>query len=594
MTLKLKEWEAVGGLTHVSTEWGVYSDSECTVELDNYVSTTDLTMYTSNVVIPLNDTYYIRARRTLSDETVLPWTLPKAVSNTDTTSSLMLNSDINIQQPHIVVNIGDIKNNNIGSFIIESGDYQSENTIHDSTHWIITSGNGDILYKSLYDKINLTTIHIDKTNLNLNSNKIINISCIFNSAEGFSSPTDIVSITLNNYNFEIKDRLINIPPYIDYNIDIIKINQDENNGIVGAGLMAYNTTDILWSTSYINETNIITIPKSFLLPGKDYVLIISVIDSGVPVSHKLKLTTRSNLSRENIVKNYIPEYIQSTTSIPSTTAYFESIYTANQMFDGNVPMCVGDTNLLSLYNLDSNNQMNFVKILGNLGSIDPVGFYSKLLDTNKLLISINRDGACYLIGYDYDPIDRTISNSVTIGMYSGSDTYGKNNGVVYYNGLGYFLSPDISVLDIKVIDIENMSFVKNIQLPTASTHSRTMIDLGDGRLFVLGSGKDTYIYDIDKDEWTAGPGIPDELKEFDLLSLRYDNGDYIIYKLTSSNDENTVAVFNYETKEFTVLTDNSFKLKEEFRGIIHTVRGFKYIAGINTTTGDGTSLRVLR
>jgi len=104
VTLIIKPWVPINGLTHASTSWQIATDNTFTNIVDELnANSTWLEIYYSPITIPPSTTYYARSQRTLSDGTVLPWTDPIPVRADDISTAILLHQEVLIEKPVVSI-----------------------------------------------------------------------------------------------------------------------------------------------------------------------------------------------------------------------------------------------------------------------------------------------------------------------------------------------------------------------------------------------------------------------------------------------------------------------------------------------------------
>jgi len=231
ITLKIKKWVPINNVDHIQTSWEVWGDAAMTIKLDSlYNSTEFLDIYYSNITPPTNAVYYIRAERFFNNNTSSGWSdlVPVRGSVEDNASTLLINVDVVIDTPMVYINEDEIKDKSKSTFTIKTSTFKSTLEGHSLTDWVIYNGTGDVVFASLADTTNLTSITINKADINLYNLAMLKIIAIHGTGSGMTSRAGIRNIILSNnlFNYEITNTNNNrVYPYNDYIINFKKVNQ---------------------------------------------------------------------------------------------------------------------------------------------------------------------------------------------------------------------------------------------------------------------------------------------------------------------------------------------------------------------------------
>lgn len=160
-------------ITHVETIYKCYKDSR--IADDNlveepFVGTKEnngLNVYNSNVLIPRGKTYYATITYMVkaegSDKKMEAFTTePEGLVSEETNSSSILAPYTIVEEPQI--RVGE-KGKHFLDFFLTKPLVRQGVGVHDSTHWIIKSKKGAIIHAKLYDKSNLTSMHIENSKI---------------------------------------------------------------------------------------------------------------------------------------------------------------------------------------------------------------------------------------------------------------------------------------------------------------------------------------------------------------------------------------------------------------------------------------------
>ena len=278
--ISIDDFPNVNGMTHTKTSYEIYSDSSGTNLVDsNYNDTVNLTRYKSSLVPVVGSVYYARTQRILNDGTILNWTPLVPVSLAYDSNSMLLNSTINIIQPIMTVDTVAIMDNQVTTFNVSLTPFASIGDNHYSTDWVIKGDTGVVIFSSINDMVNLESIIIDKTLIELGKNTFITIYANYNTASGISSQVVSNYMELATKNYTITSALTAVPSNVDYLLSLSKIDTSLHVNIERLELMD-NVTSV-YSIDLDKDTTQIIIPNTVLGYGKAYNLIIYYLEHDI-------------------------------------------------------------------------------------------------------------------------------------------------------------------------------------------------------------------------------------------------------------------------------------------------------------------------
>ena len=260
-------------VTHIATDWEISTDplfdSSATVcsSIEDHTNLTDI-VFTE--VLDPTIKYYGRARVLLSTGYTI-WGnihvfVPKAVED------LGIDMDIpsNISIPRITLSDPAEHFPVIGYTITASDFSVNGDAVHESTTWLIEDNEGDIVYKSIMDNINLDSISV--FDYILKSNTVYRIRVIFHSSSNDTSQIATKTIvTSGNKDVVILTKLYEV----DYTKDLV-IKLLPKLGAANTTAKLYfigdNEYKEIWNTVKTVDMFNITIPNSVLHNSTLYLL----------------------------------------------------------------------------------------------------------------------------------------------------------------------------------------------------------------------------------------------------------------------------------------------------------------------------------
>ena len=564
VTLKIKPWDPINGLTHISTSWRIATDNTFNNILDELLNSSIwLEIYYSPITVPSGAVYYAQAQRTLSDNTVLPWTDPIPVRADDISTAILLHQDVIIEKPIIKVDKDTLLDTST-TLNIESSGGRFIGDGHYSTNWIIKDHNDNTIFSSLYDTVNLTSISIDKSLINFVENSILNIYVTHNTATGIESSCGYYLLDNNKFNFNIDKNLMNIDPYNDLVIPITKIDLSNIVGIREINLKNKYGEEILYNKKYNIDINHITIPRELLLPDREYILEINITDYYSDGTMYLDIktnpySTRSlyqdiNIVYENIV---VPSGDNSNLSLLSNFSVYETFNYVIPMVD----TTLGTDLYIFKYDRETKNLYNTRnRIFGaNVFSISE-GIYIRVLEGNILLIDSLSNGVATFSVFDYNPIDHNAVLKHSISRPGETLPIGYGNSIVQQDIDTIYYLPTLGASSLVKYDVLTNTLTNTAQFPTTPLDHSTIIDLGNGRILLLGKGeKIAFIYNITTDDWEEGIPIPLEFRDKKLKSIKLLNGNSLIYRTFKDGTytDDNVLLYDHLKMELQVINTNT-------------------------------------
>lgn len=229
--LQIRAWEHPNAIKQIATLWEIATDEAFTDIIETVTTTGDQLNYLkSSITIPKGETYYVRATRkyehTQADHTlnVVP------VSNLDSVinDNIIHSEYVYVEVPYVYINEEEFNDKGSLDFEVSTSAFRCKQDGHVATHWIVTDINGEILYKSLYNNFDKTSIRLEKTKDLFNKSVFI-IYAIHVSTNGVESEKGVLKYINNSFNFEIVGLTTDIPPYRDLNLYIEPATARDDN-----------------------------------------------------------------------------------------------------------------------------------------------------------------------------------------------------------------------------------------------------------------------------------------------------------------------------------------------------------------------------
>jgi len=554
ITLKIKQWVPINDIEHVSTSWQVSTSPDENNVIDSVDQSSDfLTIYYSNVTPPVGIAYYIRAKRYFNNNTDSGWSSWVPVIGKPETNTLVINIDILVERPLVFIDENEIKDNTKETFTINTSEFKSNIDGHHHTHWIILNGRDEVVYESLYDETNLTSITINKNDIKLFNMAMIKIVVIHCTATDVCSENGRISLSLSNdlFNYEIvnkdNDRVY---PNSDYIVKLEKIDRYKSYGVINVKLLEAVNGNLLYEKDIDKNANRFLIPGQYLKENESYSCVITSISrDGSILTNSMLIKTIDLNERDVIDFNYKYE-LKSEYLYDMGSFKMSNFLVTHEWYNRNIPVIINDEFKIYVYD-------NVEKKLVPGDNISNVNLYSnkdnifiKLLGNNNLVIdSVNDSGNPIFDVYEYDPYTNTVQYLHGIVRDDEDISLGKTNGLVMVSiDEAVYIPVGKSV--IKKVNFTTKEITTLTNIPMNNLGNATLLNTHEGRVVVIGGSDDlTKIYYIKENLWLDGLRTPIPFRDSDLQKVDLNNGDSVIFKTNYVDNNNFL---HYDISEGTL------------------------------------------
>jgi hypothetical protein len=358
----------------LATSYYIASDPTGVNILDQVVKSTEyVNQFPSNLQTPLTVPYYYSYVRHIRDNTTgedveyprSGWKEYKPVANT---SNLILYKDIVIDKPLIILNKEAIEDSNNPIITIKTSDFRCNNDNHESTHWIILDGLNNVVFESLYDTLNKTSISIPKVDIDYSSRSYLKVHVIHRSTVGVESDVGIVKLNVNESNFEIGSSLNRIIPYTTCRIKLKKIFPDLPLLTIRYELLSTQNDVLILKRELPNETTSIDIIGEVLEPDSSYYLdIYSIGLSGSIVTKRKLIRTVVSSNVDKTFNINFNKEIKLINTKPLTNEYVFNT-TTYEDYNGIVPLVKNNDNKIFKGKYDRTIDSLVIDVLNNFRS----------------------------------------------------------------------------------------------------------------------------------------------------------------------------------------------------------------------------------
>ena len=591
LTLKLRKWVPLNGLTHIGTNWVVATDVGMLNQLDTVSSTTDIDVYYSSVTIPIGHTYYISAQRQLSDGSLTPWTTPVPVTNTDTDNGLVLSHDITVDKPIVMVDTDVLHDRSQDELIIRTTSFRGEGDGHGSTSYIILGDNNKLLYRNLYDTVNKTEVSISKDGLDIESHNDIRILVAHNTTLGVESEFGVAKVNYRNFNFIVKNKLDRVVPYSDHTLFIEKVDTSLLTGIVRIDIKTLDEDTLIWSQLISNDVLEFNIPGTILEPNSTYRIELVSKTSNTGVSSKvLILKTVDNIVSDTLDISYKYDKVL-TPGIPLTTPRVPGAYSGIELFNNYfmIPSTTTQATDFIAYNYNLGKLEVTNRVVGGMDLISSNNtdtYLTYLADHRVLIDTYDTTTAPVFLVFRYNIFNNTSELLGVRNRPTEQIPLGRTGGMHRITN-DTFIYTEVNSNNLYTLDITDMSITTMAIPPLTNVSTLTSLDIGNGNILLIGGdGTQSVVYDIGTDTYSDGPNIPVKFRNRELKVTRLVNGDSIVVRTTPSVDDTDSNMLYFDLTEGT-LTELENTLGPGFHPNINlTLKTGKVLLGSSDGTQD--------
>ena len=612
----IRQWSKSDVVEHTSTEWKLARDKKITDIVETKTTTgNDLNLYISTIEIPTNTTYYLQATRHFASTPQADHTLSvKEVRDTKTAlNNLILPDYIKIDKPYVYINEADFLNNDSIDFEVKTSKFRSKQDGHSSTHWIVTTPDNTILFTSLYDKFNKTSIRLNKSQDILNRTQV-KIIVIHVGTNGVESEPGIANLVNNEFAFDLNGVRTNLLPYTDAKLTISPF--DARSAIVKCYLNNQNTQaeqsnsiDVTPDTS----SSTITIPgQELTYGGKFYLDIFCYNAYGEYLTRRFPVTVREhNISNNLIDYNFNKKIEQQDTNLTLDTLPIG--FSVSELINGNVllPSSGGSNAVLTKYKIKTSSSIAGTKVSLDLGAgnsgygnrsdlalpgsvINNV--YIKFLNSSLLLIDAydNNNKPTFRV-YRYDMVTDTFTFLQDCVRNDESNPMGSTNQIFQISeDVLWYIPVSMNVIKSYTISTNKVAIVKDLQT-AAFTNATLFYNRILNRIFVYDIYGNGNILDTTTLELTSTVNFPfDDWKNAPIFkTLELKNGDYLFLNTKQANSTNSLAYYDSKNNKFRTLP-NELPESSNFAGTISTSYNDVLILSYQTDTGNSRNFTINR
>lgn len=615
---QINPWSKDAECEHTSTKWEIASDEHFVNILETATTTKDNTInaYTTSIVVPVGSTYWIRATRIFAALTSANHTLnpvPIKASNLDNVvnNNIIHSDSIRIEQPFVYVNTDEFEDPNRDYFTIRTSKFRCKQDGHISTHWIITSQQGDVLFTSLNDVDNKEEIQIEKIRDIKNVSSFI-IYAIHTSTNGVESKPGIYNFMNLAFEFDIKGLTDEIEPQRDLEL-FITPSDARDKYVTKVFLRTPNDDGDI--TNGVDVTpargvSTITIPGRELVSDRKYYLDVFAYDrNGEYSTRRLTLYTKRRDFNHTLYPVTFKKEIEIYPSSQYSGLELPRSFTTFQLPNGKVLIPSAVTNNTSVYEfnilynstqdggkvvLDLDNRFSRSDIRLPSSQVTGDNAYIKLFNNSILIMDCGsvEQGTQqtkprffkYII--DNNGVLSYDRSSLEASRTEETKSLGSTNAITQVSQTELWYIPSVTLDDdkcIKSLNLETLEINKVIGLDVASLNKT---DLEQATSFALifnrskmlmhiisNVGKEIILDPISRTVKQIRDVKFTEWATSDIKAVELPNGDYLVLNIKNIKANNSVMYYDCETSEYTPIAYSP-------------ANNHTYIGGIQPTSGN--------
>lgn len=619
---KIRDWVPTNGLIHTSTIWELALDENFETIIYTKEDDINLSFFQYDIDVPIDIIYYLRQRKIMNngEQEIVSQTIE--IRGTETTrENVILPRDMFIAHPTVYVDEAAIEKDD--EIKVTTSEFKANDGYHAYTHWIVLDALGKVLYCSLYDKENLTSIMIPNASQNLAMKTKLTFRAIHGTNLGIESKAGNHVVINNTTNFEITTNLNNVFAYQDLTVKFKKISNNIRLGIYSIDVY-YGSNLSTSKRFYVDEnTNSITINWWMLKHGSElsmHIKCVDLYDNVVTIKKRISVATLEN----EIIKDSDYRYskiLSGWTNCDSTSQgdfFIPNGFYSEPLHNNYIPMVKKGTDKLHYYKLNDDGALEYVGDFNGitLPTDDELkeGMHIRRLNQDVVLISRLNTGKKHQIDfYKYNIEDDAYMLFKELEIPDEQKALGWTNAIVQiaksrllYIPVCFNTENSKDVAKLKAIDtdsyvVETISEDIPYIIPEeydiisgtykdGNIKSPTMVYLGDGRVLIAGGYSSTCVtYDYRNESFQQS--ISWEYESYignQLQTAFLNNGDSLVF-LTEKEDRGISTsqdnISSTSTTKVSTDLETLFATVNKNTKMYNTVVRFdqtKYIVKLNT------------
>lgn len=533
-----------------------------------------------NIFIPEGESYWLRVTRRFSNPSLNHTLTPvecKGRGRENNAIGILTNNSIVIERPSIFIDEAEFKNPDLVDFEVRSSMFRGINTGHVYTHWIFTALDDSIIFQSLYDRYNKTSIRLTKSN-DLMARSSFKIHCIHVGINGIESVRGTKVVQNNELGFDLKGSFRNVDAFKD--LDIFINPPNGRNAIINAWFMRGGDggdVDEKVDITPLEGDDKITIPGHLLNFDKNYSLTLYCYNNAQEAVNMSWGISTKGTTDNDYEHNKEYKYQKAVRVFDDQTLFRytpPSGFSIEEMPNGDIlipnrdlnKLVVFRTNELStqdglLVNLDFGNNFQGTKIIHDitlLGSnldnilIKPINKNLVLIDTYN-----NKNQPTFMV-YRFDPVRENFSLVAHKVRNSESVCLGFNNNIVKISENEFWYLPPLQSIVLSYnIARNSIDFV--VDLKRTSFQTGTMFfNRIKGKIVLFNGSGGIVVLDPETRVLEQSRSVP--FKEWNNSTIKAQelgNGDYLLFNIRDTQSENNLAYYECENNTYTPIPNTA-------------------------------------
>lgn len=549
--VRLNEFPTTAGMEHKSTTFRLYKDKALKLLVDEQLESTNKDIYFNPINIPKGTVYYLKYTRNFDianaavdaakESAQLDADVIEVYDNSEEYGDMLLNEDAVVEQPTITFDLNEIIEKS--QLTLTSSSFRGNYGSHEYTNWIVLDSLDNVLFASIRNKTDLTSIII-KDVKDFNNKTTLKFVCAHGTLECVESKPTIFEVRTGDFNFEIKTNLTNVRPFKDLNIKFSIIEPTKPFGINKISLIDTKTKELWLEVPFFG--NNFTVPWYLLRENSDLNLVIEAYDTkGKKGTVTKKIIT--NTYREELIKNPDKIYLENLSRAYRTNIAIPNYITTGPMNNRLIAIPNSTSRKLDLYEYDTKTK-TFVSTKKTAEGINLLnrnleGMYILPYNNDYVLIDAldqNNKPTFFIYRYSSFYDSYTLVHSIT--RENETKCMGYTNSIVQIR-TGAFLYTPYGSKDVMKLDLNLRKVVKVNTLPIEAKSDYILYTRMDPNKILMTSNNssDSKIYDYIKNDFREGVYVqPESFIKKATKSLMLDNGNGIIFKDELKNTEEDV------------------------------------------------------
>lgn len=563
---KLSEWDSKTGLQHTETSWQVARDQEFINIIADEHKSKMVILYYSTVEVPKDATYYLRAKRHFSDGSESGWCDPIEINNIEESyGNMLLGKDPTITQPYVYVTEDDIISAK-ETLTIKTSTFQSNTDTHDATHWLVYDDKDNLLYTSMFDKENLTSITIDNM-LSFKQQEKLKFVAIHRGTTGVESKPGKKIIRLaDDYGFRVYTNLYNVPVLETLNIIFEATSKDKVLRINRIELANYDSNETIY-TLVKSNSNTWTIPYFYLKANAKYKLKVYTNNAYNTELDIKYLTVSVTDIKKVVVKDDKYEYKQEVLSLQTTVSDLnvipDGIYT-EAMFNNLILVPEAATKKMKLFKHIKNDNTYILQFTNTYadGILLPHGdsyenMLIKVINNNRILIDmLNENGKPTFYVYSYNIANETFTLVNTLTRDDETYPLGMSFALAQISVEKIIYNP-FGTNKLLEYNMVTNTLTKLPDIPLAGIEKAVIIRCRNNRIFIgNGASYDAVLFNYERLDYESGYVFgPSSFLGKHIRTIPLINGGTLVvkYDLENIQDDGSLSYYDYQKGSFTTL-----------------------------------------